>query len=292
MKKICFLALFFAFAVLFAYSETDTQEELDYLLFMPNSSTVFAAGEQAAIQLDNLAEYLKNKNIGPGQIQVYGYAADAANNIEPMDLSRDRALFVINELQKRGVSNYLFSEPAAYGAVDFWGGNTNEADRIPNRRVRIMLEGNFLSPETLKAIDTGIAISGMDKGEETAEQKNPETKSGIKIPRKLALILIALILFALILLLQSRAKKKANTVQEAEKIIPAVVPKAVSFTIVNLEEEIRFCAYELYQRRGGWDTNAEEDWHTAVREVSSRYESEAYEIHYEDGCWLARRPIQ
>jgi hypothetical protein len=41
-------------------------------------------------------------------------------------------------------------------------------------------------------------------------------------------------------------------------------------TSINLEEEIRWRAYELYELRGREDGYAEEDWARAEREVLSR----------------------
>jgi hypothetical protein len=40
---------------------------------------------------------------------------------------------------------------------------------------------------------------------------------------------------------------------------------------INLEDEIRRRAYELYEQRGGADGNETEDWFAAEREVRQRY---------------------
>ena len=109
------------------------------------------------------------------------------------------------------------------------------------------------------------------------------------------LIPLLLLLLAL-LILASKKKKKAP----AEKPQPAVVepepeaptpitPVPLVYIHANLEEEIRFRAYELYLDRQGHNENAYEDWCTAVIEVCARYASRGYETYAEDGNWWARR---
>ncbi len=51
---------------------------------------------------------------------------------------------------------------------------------------------------------------------------------------------------------------------------PAKRPGPVAVSSVNLEEEIRRRAYELYELRGREDGFAEEDWARAEREVLGR----------------------
>jgi len=104
VKKLYLISIFLLFAGFSAFGQGQgpEQEEIDYLLFLPNSSDLFVNEEQALAQLDNMAKFLLSRDIAPGQINVYGYAAFAANDIDPIHLSRNRALFVINELQKRG----------------------------------------------------------------------------------------------------------------------------------------------------------------------------------------------
>jgi len=52
---------------------------------------------------------------------------------------------------------------------------------------------------------------------------------------------------------------------------PAAEVKKASSTNGNLEDEIRWRAYELYQERGGEHGFAHEDWVRAEAEVRSRY---------------------
>jgi hypothetical protein len=160
MKKLCFAAVFFVLIVFFAFGDTEEQEEIDYLLFLPNSSSLFVDEEQARVQLDNLAKYLIDKELIPGLVDVYGYAAFAANDIDPVHLSRNRALWVVNELQKRGVPYLLFSDAVGHGSVDLWGSNTNEEGRSPNRRVRVVLNGSVLvlEPSTGQVIESEVPL--------------------------------------------------------------------------------------------------------------------------------------
>ena len=66
---------------------------------------------------------------------------------------------------------------------------------------------------------------------------------------------------------RSRKPKAAETTAtpvatETRKVVP-----------INLEEEIRQRAYELYLERGGVPGNEQEDWITAEREIRSRYQT-------------------
>jgi hypothetical protein len=170
------------------------------------------------IQLDNLARYLLGKNLTSGQIYVYGYAAFAVNDVDPVNLSRERALFVIGELQRRGVSRNLFSDPVGHGSVNLWGRNTDEDDRSPNRRVRVILDGNIVTPETIKEpeiiiepetikeSEPEIVISSADDREPVSQEAAAE-KSGVKFPLLFLFPLLLLVLIAALVYLLSRRKK-------------------------------------------------------------------------------------
>ena len=117
-KKFCFLLILFVLCSLFAFADEpediENSEEVEFLLFMPNSSNLFANERQAIQQLDRLARFLIDRDLNAGQIYVYGHTAYAQNDIEPEELARNRALFIMSELQKRGVPDHLFAEPIAY----------------------------------------------------------------------------------------------------------------------------------------------------------------------------------
>ena len=148
MKKYLYTLIFslILFSVFSFPIYGNDEEEVDFLLFMPNSSDRFVNHEEAMLHLDNVAAYLLNRNPAPAQIRVEGYTAIAPNDIDSYILSMERAVFVINELQRRGVPDELFSSPGAFGEVDIWGNNINELERRPNRRARILLEGLAISP--------------------------------------------------------------------------------------------------------------------------------------------------
>jgi len=301
MKKRYFIFIFFVICGISIFSDNDRQEEVDFLLFSPNSSDQFVNDEQASIQLDNLARYLSNKNLTPGQIIVYGYAAFAQNDIESVALSRDRALFVIDELQKRGVSKDLFSDPVGYGSVYLWGNNDNENDRKLNRRVRILLDGESPTPVTHEVINaetetekTDIVHEEPAVTEATPEDTSKESDS--KFPWWVLLLLALLI--ALLLKKRSRKptpKNETTIVQpripEADPVpapVPVPVPAAATaVNTVNLDEEIRLRAYELSQRRNEQGDYRDQDWYNAVREISAWYTACGYSVFFEDGHWWA-----
>jgi hypothetical protein len=294
MKKRYFTFIFFVFCSISIFGNTDGQEEVDSLLFFPNSSNRFQDEKQAVIQLDNLARYLSAKDLFPGQIIVYGYAASAPNNIKSAELSKERAVFVIKELQKRGVSPELFSEPVGHGEVYLWGNNTNEKDRLPNRRVRIVLDGETPVVITHEIIATETETETVISDsiyEDPAAQENTSEESTYRFPWwfcqflrfLLALLLLAIIAAIIFFLLKKRTRKTAK------KDVKYTVAAAVTKSTANLDEEIRRRAYELYQQRNGRNGSHEQDWLNAVREVSARYTARGYSVYTKDGSWWASR---
>ena len=288
MKKQCLIFILFVLCGVSIFGSNNKQEEVDFLLFMPNSGSRFVNEEQASVQLDNLARYLSNKDLTPGQIMVYGYAAFAQNDIGSVDLSKERAFFVINELRKRGVSKDLFSEPVGYGSVYLWGNNANEDDRKFNRRVRILLDGESpiaITPEVIKP------------QAEPVTPKDTVKKSGFKFPWWLLLALAALLLLYLMLLLFRRRSvkpaRKSGTAnarpQTAKTNTAAALPAAISTDTVNLDEEIRLRAYELSQQRNERGDYQEQDWHNAVRDISAWYEACGHSVFSDGGYWWASR---
>jgi len=297
MKKQCFIFIFFICCCVLIFGNNTKQEEVDFLLFLPNSSNRFENEEQAFIQLNNLAHYLSNKNLVPGQIIIYGYAAFAQNDIESVALSRERAVFVMNELQRRGISRDFFSDPVGYGSVYLWGDNANENDRKFNRRVRILLDGESpiaITPEIVNAeIET---VRPPDKvHEEPAAPKDTLKKSGFKFPWWI-LLLFAIIL-ALLLRKGSRRKPahKDETagarprIPKTDTAPDPVLMAAMSASMVNLDDEIRQRAYELYQRRNEQGDYKNQDWYNAVREISAWYTACGHSVFSDAGSWWAAR---
>jgi hypothetical protein len=293
MKKLFFAVIFLVFFGFLAFTDTSDQEEVDYLLFALNSSNRFENEGQASIQLDNLANYLTGRNLRAGQIHVYGYSAAAANDIDPVILSRDRASFVINELIKRGVPGESFSDPVGYGSVDLWGSNTNEGDKIPNRRVRIVLNDNIITPNALQVVDSGARSSNTNDTDdkETITQEKSRSERNSKLPWIILLALFALIAALLLSRFRKNAKASKTVAENQSGIIfaPIAAPVVNSRIVVNLDDEIRNRAYELYQQRNGQSEDAVADWHTAVSQICARYEADGYQTYAEDGSWWACR---
>jgi hypothetical protein len=317
MGKRYLVVVFLVFLVFFVFADTSEKEEVDFLLFLPNSAEEFADEGRAMIQLDNVAKYLSGKNPNPGQIYVYGYTADVVNDIDSVDLSKTRALLVINELQKRGIARELFAEPVAYGPVALWGNNIDEDDRSPNRRVRILFDGTILTPAVLAPVEPvvepvaepeepEIIITVADTGY-AVQRDNAKDKSAFKFPW---LILLLLLLLAALLFLLSKLKRRTKTVKPvpSETLViqagppvidakPAIIPAPIdtsvttSEMVVNLDEEIRFRAYELYLLRYGQNEDEINDWYRAVKEVCGRYEASGYQTYKSGGSWWAKKTI-
>ena len=283
MKKTTIFLLLIALFAYSAFSQTAEAEEIDYLLFQPNSSSAFVEENKAMLQLDNLAKYLNGKNLNSGQIIIIGYAAAAMNDIDPVSFSGERALFVINELKKRGVASALFSDPVAYGEVNYWGSNENESEKSPNRRVRIMLGDTVLTPAIVQA-ENAEKESADAVPEENDITVISTCKFNWKFNWKLLLaILISLLIIALILLLAVRSMLKSKKPVK-EPLISTVSMKNI---IINLDEEIRMRAYELFQERHGYGGSPDNDWYKARREVCARYEAEGYQTYLDNGLWHA-----
>jgi hypothetical protein len=272
MKKVFLGFLILAVVCFSTFSNNEDQEEVDFLIFLPNSSNQFTDEEQAMEHLDSVAKYLLGRNLISGQVHVDGYAAYAANDVEPENLSRDRALFVIGELKKRGVPEYLFADPAAFGSVDLWGSNVNENERSQNRRVRIILDGDILTSGILEA---SRPQNYYEKAVSDNSKNNAKDYTNILI---LFLLLLILALIAGLILCAIKCRKKTKT---AEK----------GYSIINLDEEIRRRAYELYLERNGENGDDYTDWCNAVNEICCRYESANYHTYYNDQSWLARSKL-
>lgn len=311
MGKRYLVVVFLVFSGLFAFADTNKQEEVDFLLFLPNSAEDFVDEGRAMIQLDTISRYILGKNPNPGQIYIYGYTANVENDIDSLNLSKARALFVMYELQKRGVARELFSDPVAYGGVDLWGSNENEEDRVPNRRVRIVLDGAVLTPAVVTPVEPvavpvepEIKITNADDGSND-KRENVKEKSGSKFPWIILLLLLA---FAILPFLLSKRKKKSEIQKPippadlhlSKASTPAIAPiipvppdesVTTSEMVVNLDEEIRFFAYELFLKRYGQNGDDVNDWYRAVMEICGRYDASGYQTYKSEGSWWAKKTI-
>ena len=71
----------------------------------------------------------------------------------------------------------------------------------------------------------------------------------------------------------TRTRKSSNT---PETTAPQLVSETRKNVVpINLEDEIRRRAYEIYVQRGSVPGNESEDWLTAEREVRSRYQAQS-----------------
>jgi len=295
MKKLYFTFIFFIFCVFLIFGDNDKREEVDFLLFKPNSSNRFVNEEQAFIQLNKLALYLSNKNLLPGQIIVCGYAAYAPNDVKSVDLSKERALTVIEELQKRGISKELFADPVGYGAVYLWGNNTNENDRKLNRRVRILLDGESPIPITNEIITAETAPPVVEARNSIKEKtsapmsKEPNFKFPWWIIPLLALLLLLLLLFKERPRKQVQAKNEKPQTPITENEEEFTPEEAVTTWTVNLDDEIRLRAYEMSLEHNGSDDYREQDWYNAVQEISAWYTACGHSVFTDGGYWWASR---
>ena len=301
MKKPYFLLVLLVLLGGMLTGDSGVQEEIDYLLFSSDSATHFINEEQAMLHLDGIAKYLLDRKLDPGQISVFGYAAAAVNDIDPLVLSRDRALFVMSELQKRGVQRELFSDPVAYGAVDIWGTNADEEGWSQNRRVRIMVDGAVLTPVLVQEAEPPVIAIVPDYSPAAG---NAADDTGSAFPWLLFLILAGIALVAALLFLASGKKRKepkttekrvqpqkeAAPQQPVEPVIapvPPVVPKqapvplqaaAAEKIYILTDEEIRRHAYVLCERRSYQNGDATSDWYRSLKELTVLHESEGYRV--------------
>ena len=279
IKKWYLVLVLFVLFGSFTFGDDENQEEIDYLLFLPDSGNQFVNEAQAMIQLDNAAKYLADRNPAPGKISVYGYAADFANDIDPAVLSRQRALFVIEELQKRGLSKDLFADPVGSSSVDLWGSNADEDGRSLNRRVRITLDDAILVPAIAEVCDFVMETPAAEPIQE--ESVSDESRS----PFPWWIIPLVLIALAAILLLALKRRKKpvppdtteAPSIPRPEPI--AIVPVMPAGKVKVLEEEeIRRYAYGLYEKRCGQNGDAPGDWYNSIFELTAYYEAQGYRV--------------
>jgi hypothetical protein len=175
------------------------------------------------------------------------------------------------------------------------------------------LDGSFLTPATIQPAEPEVQISGIDEeeadcGTSPSEALAKTEKTNSKFPWILLPLLLALLA---LLLLFRKMKKEKKTATPKNPVIaptptPAVAPKpaaapapapaaivvpppAPTVTVVNLDEEILFCAYMLFLQRNGQSENAEEDWHKAVAIIRAKYEADGYQTYMEDWRWWAKK---
>ena len=70
-----------------------------------------------------------------------------------------------------------------------------------------------------------------------------------------------------------KAETKKNLLQMPEN---GDANQKMNYTPADLESEIRFRAYDLYQQRGCTPGHEEQDWFTAEREILSRHDNQKH----------------
>jgi hypothetical protein len=268
MKKIYLLIVFLSLWGKGVFGDVGKQEEIDFLLFLPNSSTQFTDAAQAKTHLDSMAHYLKSRDILPGRIYVYGYAANSNNDIEPTRLSINRALFVMQELQKRGIASELFAEPVGFGPVDLWGRNADESAKNPNMRVRILLEDIILTP-ALAASESAAVIQPEEPAVEYIIKNRRFSFPWWLLP--FAFLAVAVIMFI-------TSKRKKNVSANPMPVCAQKSEPAEDKIMILEEEEIRLYAQKLYEQRNGQDEDPVEDWLQAICELTDHYEALGYRV--------------
>jgi len=115
------------------FGQTGRLEEYGSFLFIPNMSDALVDEVQTGRELDALAIKFKSLNLVPGSIKVHGYAARSNQFlVYSTGLAYNRAVFIIGELQKRGIAWELFATPVGYGENSVFGNEPAE-----NRRVTV-----------------------------------------------------------------------------------------------------------------------------------------------------------
>jgi hypothetical protein len=301
MKKLGFLIVLFTAISFYVFGDNGEQEEIDHLLFLPNSGNQFADETRARAQLDNAARYLKSKTLTEAQIHVYGYTADVANDIDSAGLSRERALHVMSELQRRGISSNYFAAPVGHGSVNLWGSNVTEEDRSLNRRVRILFEDVIITPEVAGEAQPEIAAFEPVEADAIAVEETAAAKeTGSFNWWWLLLLLLPLLILFWIKRKNKKTKPSAHARQpdaapkvetsspsrpelpaspsERRDLLPAELPaeggepKYYRLT----EEEIRNLSYKLFEERNHQHGSDETDWYNAIGQLFVKYEAQGY----------------
>jgi hypothetical protein len=138
-------------------------------------------------------------------------------------------------------------------------------------------EGAFLTPAMAKAAESG-KLTGVTQVEEPILWKETNEESRFQW----WLLMFLLLAFLLFLISKLSKRKKRPAYRVAPKLHPAqkaAKPKTVPTRIRILgKEEIRRYSYELYERRHGFNGDADGDWHQAVNELTAYYEDQGYRV--------------
>jgi hypothetical protein len=73
--------------------------------------------------------------------------------------------------------------------------------------------------------------------------------------------------------------------EETKEDILASISEETGVIVVDLDDEIRQRAQELYEQRGGRDGNSYEDWYKAYPEIRAKYEAQGYSTQLDVETW-------
>jgi hypothetical protein len=73
--------------------------------------------------------------------------------------------------------------------------------------------------------------------------------------------------------------------EDVKEDILASISEETGVIVVDLDDEIRQRAQELYEQRGGHDGNSYEDWYKAYPEIRAKYEAQGYSTQLDPETW-------
>jgi Sec-independent protein translocase protein TatA len=174
--KLVLSILLFTYVCLIGFAQSSESEELGHVIFAPDS-TNFENGIEAKSLLDKYAQKITETSSKEKQVHIMGYTAIFKNDVDPLQLSTDRANTVFNELKARGISSERIDLPKGNGETDNWGDNIVSENRKPNRRVTVSID-----------IVNDVPPNGGSKGggeikivDPTNNGKQPKEKAGFSI---------------------------------------------------------------------------------------------------------------
>jgi hypothetical protein len=139
IKTIISILLLFGICLIGFTQSTSETKEIGYIIFTPDS-VVFENEFEAKELLDQYTKSINEISSKERQIHINGYTAIFNNEIDPHELSTDRANIILNELLLRGISSERFDIIKGNGETNNWGNNNISENRKPNRRVTISID--------------------------------------------------------------------------------------------------------------------------------------------------------
>jgi hypothetical protein len=73
--------------------------------------------------------------------------------------------------------------------------------------------------------------------------------------------------------------------EDVKEEILASISEETGVIVIDLDDEIRQRAQELFEARGGRDGNSYEDWYKAYPEIRAKYEAQGYSTQLDVETW-------